>query len=220
MQRPTDYGTIKRHLWPLPLEVIMGIGLITAFFTYHKGVSALHITAPLFALLISFAPLLFERITRIRLPALLQFLFVVFIISSLFIGTYLGLYGIWTFWDKVIHFGSGVLVAIYSLVLLAVLAKRYKFSMPTWLQATLVIAIGGSTALLWEIAEFISDTYFGTHAQITNADTMTDMINGLAGATLVIALVAWQHRAGGQTFLDPLTKKTTQLNRRKLPSLF
>lgn len=209
-----DYGTLRRHMWPLPLEAIMFIGLIVSFFTYTKGSSLLHFTAPIFAVLVSFAPLLLERLARIRIPAPLQFVYVLFIVASLFTGTYLGLYGIWTFWDKVIHFSSGMLIGVYSVILLDLAAKKFAFRLPQVLRAVTVSTIGGTAAVLWEIAEFTSDTFFGTHAQITNADTMTDLINGLAGAVLVVLVLAWQRRKLGRTWLDHLSAETKRLNRR------
>lgn len=208
-----DYGSWRRHIWSLPLEMVMFIGLVVAFFTYTKGSSLIHITSPMFAVSVSFAPLLFERVTRIRLPALLQFIYVVFIMASLFVGTYLGLYEILTFWDKVVHFGSGVLTAVYSVVFLDLMAKKCHFTLPASLRAVTVSTVGGSVALLWEIIEFSNDTLFGSHMQLSNADTMTDLINGFAGAVLVVVVLTWQQKKLGRTWLDHLSAETKRLNR-------
>jgi hypothetical protein len=45
-----------------------------------------------------------------------------------------------------------------------------------------------STALAWEIAEFMSDQLLGTALQEGNLDTMSDLMLGLAGAA---AYLAW-----------------------------
>ncbi len=37
-------------------------------------------------------------------------------------------------------------------------------------------------AVVWEFYELISDTYFFTHSQLSNADTMNDLIMGGVGA--------------------------------------
>lgn len=208
-----DYGSWRRHSLSLPLEIIMFIGLVVAFFTYTKGSSLIHITSPMFAVSVSFAPLLFERVTHIRLPAQLQFIYVVFIMASLFVGTYLGFYVILTFWDKIIHFSSGVLGAVYSVIFLHLMAKKYHFTLPISLRAVIVSTVGATVALLWEIIEFSNDTFFGSHMQLSNADTMTDLINGFAGAVLVVLVLAWQQKKLGRTWLDHLSAETKRLNR-------
>jgi hypothetical protein len=50
-----------------------------------------------------------------------------------------------------------------------------------------------STALAWEIAEYMSDTLFGTALQEGLADTMSDLMLGVAGAAGYLAL----HASGG-----------------------
>jgi hypothetical protein len=57
----------------------------------------------------------------------------------------------------------------------------------------LVFSLVGTTTVFWECAEFVSDRYFGTHAQLDLADTMKDMCMGILGCLLF--LVALSHFA-------------------------
>ena len=53
------------------------------------------------------------------------------------------------------------------------------------------VALVCTTTVFWEFAEFISDRFFGGHAQLGVADTMGDMCMGiLGGLSLLIALLA------------------------------
>ena len=49
-------------------------------------------------------------------------------------------------------------------------------------------------AAAWEICEFISDRLIGTHAQLGEKDSMTDMIAGTLGAVAGIVLLLLTRR--------------------------
>ena len=42
--------------------------------------------------------------------------------------------------------------------------------------------------IFWEFAEFSTDVFFGTHAQVSIPDTMKDMFLGMMGGLLIISL--------------------------------
>lgn len=46
-------------------------------------------------------------------------------------------------------------------------------------------------AVIWEFAEFVSDRYFGTGAQVSVADTMGDLLMGMLGAGVVMVGWGW-----------------------------
>ncbi len=47
----------------------------------------------------------------------------------------------------------------------------------------LVFGLVCSATVFWEFAEFFSDRLFGTHAQLSNQDTMIDLLLGISGGT-------------------------------------
>ncbi len=49
------------------------------------------------------------------------------------------------------------------------------------IHSLLVFSMVGTTTVLWEFCEFISDKFFGTHAQLGLPDTLFDMFLGLFG---------------------------------------
>jgi uncharacterized membrane protein YphA (DoxX/SURF4 family) len=50
----------------------------------------------------------------------------------------------------------------------------------------LVFALTCAATVFWEFAEFTSDRYHGTHAQIDLEDTMGDMLLGICGGVVLI----------------------------------
>lgn len=56
------------------------------------------------------------------------------------------------------------------------------------LQSILVFALGSTTAVLWEFAEFISDRIINTQLQGDLNDTLLDMLLGMVGIFLLLLL--------------------------------
>ena len=127
----------------------------------------------------------------------------------------LAFFAIWTPWDTVVHFYSGFVVAPGIVFALGITGRRYGFSMPPWLAAVMVVAFSGFVALLWEIAEFASDAVLGTEAQITNFDTMTDLIAGTASAIIVAVTRYLVQHKGWFPSAEVLTQGSP---RRQVPS--
>ena len=48
-----------------------------------------------------------------------------------------------------------------------------------------IISIVALTAVLWEMAEFVSDYFYHTRVQVSLDDTMLDMFLGILGGSLV-----------------------------------
>jgi hypothetical protein len=54
-----------------------------------------------------------------------------------------------------------------------------------------IISLVGTTTIFWEFAEFLTDYFFHTHAQVDLPDTLFDMFLGLLGGfSLLIAMIA------------------------------
>jgi hypothetical protein len=61
-------------------------------------------------------------------------------------------------------------------------------------RAALMVGAVIVAALLWELAEFISDWRFGTHIQESRVDTISDVALGTLGALVVARMVARRTR--------------------------
>jgi hypothetical protein len=51
----------------------------------------------------------------------------------------------------------------------------------------MVFGLTCAAAVVWECAEFLSDRYFGTKAQLGLADTLGDMVVGIVGGVVFLA---------------------------------
>jgi len=51
-----------------------------------------------------------------------------------------------------------------------------------------------SCTLFWEFAEFLADRYFGTNTQAGLGDTLLDMMLGLVGGAVLIAIASFRPR--------------------------
>ena len=58
----------------------------------------------------------------------------------------------------------------------------------------IIFGLTCAAAVFWECAEYLSDHYLGTNAQLGVADTLKDMVVGIAGG--VIFLASASHRRG------------------------
>lgn len=176
-----DYGTIRRHLWALPLELAMLVGAVVMVIERDW----LHLLTSVFTFTVSFAPLLFERLFKVRLPALFQVTYVAFIFLSMFCGEVLRFYGkIWP-WDAAMHGASGLLVGLGLALWIRGLILKKRIKLPLGLQFTFIVCSSIVVAVAWEIVEFASDQIFGTSSQDHSLfDTMTDLVCGTAGALL------------------------------------
>ena len=205
-----DYGSFSRHKWALPFEVVMFVGGVVQLFEQDW----LHLLTSAFTFTVSFAPLWFERIFKVRLPALLQFSFVAFVFLSMFCGEVFDMYArIWE-WDDIIHFSSGLLIGLGTVVWIAALIESIKnVNIPRWLQSLFVFAIVSAVIVLWELVEFGSDRLFGTTSQGTLFDTMIDLLYGALGGAIISVLLVLHLGGRRMQALDRLVNSYKRLNK-------
>lgn len=138
---------------------------------------------------VSLAPLVIEAFARIRIPLYLQLLYATLIFTGGYMGSYLRFYDVWEPWDTIVHFYSGVMIALWADYILRAVMRKHRFQMPRWLHATVVTSFSALVAMLWEIGEFAADQMIGSRAQIDNYDTMIDMITGTLSALIVAIML-------------------------------
>lgn len=82
--------------------------------------------------------------------------------------------------------------------------------MDGWLHGLFVFALVCTTSMFWEIAEFASDRLLGTHAQLSLADTMSDMLlDAIGAATFLLVLWVLRRRYPARRHLHPGVDKGT-----------
>ena len=110
------------------------------------------------------------------------FPFVVYVVANAFNRLYSGYHILW--WLNVLfHFLGGFSMASSGYLILN-LEKNYKKikTANIFVDFILIINFVIALAVLWEVHELISDIYFLTTSQVSNLDTMKDLIMGGLGA--------------------------------------
>jgi uncharacterized membrane protein YjdF len=135
------------------------------------------------------APLLIELVFRTTLPRVLQVTYLTFIASSSFAGSALQVY--WNFppWDFIVHCYSGLMLAWLGMLLLRAVEERTGVGLPVWFSGTVMLLFAMAGAAAWELSEFGSDILIGTEAQLSNKDSMTDMLAGTLGGAIAVLVV-------------------------------
>jgi hypothetical protein len=93
------------------------------------------------------------------------------------VGNALDLYDSISWWDDLNHFVNWMLLsfAVGQLVL--------RFGLPRFEMFVIVVGMGATAAILWELAEYFAFIRNSTELDTAYTDTLGDMSLGLAGAT-------------------------------------
>jgi len=97
--------------------------------------------------------------------------------------------------DVPMHFIGGLAICYFFAICTKaphtslLLGQHTKFSL-----FVMLVALTGTTTVVWEFAEWISDQYFSQNAQLGVSDTMLDMFLGLLGGVIVAFIFAIKHK--------------------------
>ncbi len=107
------------------------------------------------------------------------------VIFSRVLGTYL----VFPPLDIPMHFFGGMAIIYFFTYLFAAAAAFGFLGSPNRMALLLLSFFSAcSSAVFWEFAEFLSDRYLGTQAQLGLNDTLSDMLLGIAGALVCLAV--------------------------------
>jgi mannose/fructose/N-acetylgalactosamine-specific phosphotransferase system component IIC len=164
-------------------------------------------------LLIAVTPFLFTRYTKIKFPWFVYFLIclaVLIHISGYIQGRYLNIPN----WDTLAHTVSGSIIALLGFILILFLDKIRKYNLDPQFIAGFTIMFGLTGEYLWEIYEFLVDTFLGGSLagkmQADNTDTMVDMIFVLVPSIIVaVGCYYYLHKNGKEKIMHEMTKDST-----------
>ena len=88
--------------------------------------------------------------------------------------------------DPVMHVLGGVAFA-YLVIGLIRLFPEWSGQVRPLILYLLAFGLTSSAAIVWELAEFLSDIYLGTKTHTSIASTLRDLFNGLLGALALVA---------------------------------
>lgn len=143
---------------------------------------------------------LFYRVIRRRRSYQLDFLITLYVFLLYTLGIVLRLYSLTSFYDKFAHTLSGVVIALFALLLFHLLSPEKTMERARFpLAAFFVMAVVTGMAGMWEIWEFLVSLIFGSDPQRVATtgvtDTMVDMIVCvLGGAAFLPSLWAYMSR--------------------------
>ncbi|SDB94269.1 hypothetical protein [Shouchella lonarensis] len=136
-------------------------------------------------------PPLLGWLARFYLPLWLVIFYLAFVFGSQYLGPIMEWYDLIGWWDKWLHFMSGVLLPIVAFYLYKYFTHRSGgVSIAPFFVCLFVLSFGALGAVIWEVFEFVCDEWFDMTLQDDNFDTMVDLIFNMFGS-LIIAVWVW-----------------------------
>ena len=174
-----------QHIFLLILQLVMVI-TATALLVYQIQTPGFSKTGGIIAsFLLPFLPNLISFVFKAKISFSIQLTYLLFLFVSLFLGIDFDLYKTVPFFDKAVHFASGILIVIvagYALKFFKADTTKRSF------QILFIVAFGISIAVLWEFFEFFCDKLLGQSMQqlvsIGVDDTMYDLLIATIGSLL------------------------------------
>ena len=157
---------------------------------HGKSMTGRAIGYPLAALVVPVGWWLLSRRRTVRFPVGVDMLVVApFVIDMA--GNAANLYDTVTWWDDANHLVNwAMLVAGFGVLLLSTTLGR-------WPIFGLAVGFGATTAILWELLEYVTFIRHSPELKTAYRDTLGDLALGLAGSAVAAAAVAWLGRGAG-----------------------
>jgi hypothetical protein len=166
-------------------------------------------------ILLIFLPQIVRKIARIYVPDAIVLFYWFFLFISVFLGTGMHLISIISFWDKILHAVSPMVLTALGYGLIGLLMKDAPISKTSpWLFLLFGFAFAGVCGVFWEFWEFLCDQFLGMNLQRFAAsdgtlfvgraalmDTMGDLFTNTIGA-LFMGIFAWLQGKNKQNYFD------------------
>lgn len=155
---------------------------VLVFFYYQKRGWTYNSSQALLAIGMLLIPLLFNKISKIKLSSDCSLIYYLFSFLTVIVGSALNGYSKLPCWDKIMHSLSGVLITVVGFIVFHFVSKTKRKLEETDLKLVGYFVFFFNTAIagLWEIYEYGLYVFFGIDAQnvLTTGihDTMQDMI--------------------------------------------
>lgn len=150
---------------------------------------------------VNFVPFILAKL-KIKVPDFVYIIFIIFCLAHFLLGEILGFFALISWWDSALHTVSGILITIIAFSFITILNKSQStISLPLAIVSAFCITV--SIGVVWEIVEFLMDSWFGLNMQrayISDPsgergialvgseallDTMKDLILDALGALIV-----------------------------------
>lgn len=162
-----------------------------------------------------FLPDLVNKFLKIIMPPTIVYFYWFFLFISVFLGTSLHMISIISFWDKILHFVSPMLLTAVGYGIAGFLLKKTKYAdVSPWLFLLFGFAFAGLCGVFWEFWEFICDSLGNMNLQRYNMsngqpfigraalmDTMGDLFTNTLGA-FVMGVYTYIRSKGNPEYLE------------------
>lgn len=164
--------------YELIFEKLFFLLLISTFIFGISNKNSFIYLSSLLTIIVSLLIKLVFMCTKFKATLFLYFLSQLFIFLSMFLGRIISIYSIFPYWDKFVHFYSGIVLFFIGLSIFSTLCNNNlnkNFSLLILFGIFFSISMAG----LWEIYEFTTDLFLKLNSQNHSlTDTMIDMICG------------------------------------------
>lgn len=171
---------------------------------YYPTQSIIFIIESLTGILLIFFPQMISKLIRIYVPDTIILFYWFFLFISVFLGTGLHWINIISFWDKILHAVSSMILTALGYGLIGYLMKETSIAkVSPWLFLLFGFAFSGLCGIFWEFWEFLCDQFLSMNLQRFAAsngtffigrealiDTMGDLLINTIGAFMT-GIFAW-----------------------------
>lgn len=165
--------------------------LITLLATAVWERQYLHSIVAVIAIVLALLPAIAKRNWRITVPWGFEVLLIL-ALSLHISGIVFRWYDVFSWWDTMTHLIGSATVAILAFMGVYSLYVAGKIHVSVRMIGLFTFFTAMAVGALWELVEFGLDKTLGTHSQLNNDDTNTDLINdGIAG--LLVAIVGMEY---------------------------
>lgn len=196
----------KKDIYKLIANIIrILIAIITIFLIFKKEYKNIGIL--ILTIILTFYDVFVEKILKIKLENNLKISIILFIFSAQCLGTALGFYGKFLWWDTMLHTLSGV---IFFFVGETVIKQLNNTLADSNINKKTIIAFGVcfslATGVVWELFEFFVDTFLDQNMQVAKGfvgqdaikDTMIDLISVTLGTVGIVIIQKIKELIGGK----------------------
>lgn len=190
--------------------------LVTFYFNYTAG-DMNAIAMGLLALLTPWIIPIFFKLCKFKAVYEIYICNICFVYFASLIGSSFHGYSIFGF-DKVVHFFSGVLLTILSMIIFMIIKKvgHIKNKEDYVLFIVFINAMNLAIAVFWEFFEYFMLIFFNNdcinHYTQGVHDSMTDMLCAFVGGILVSIMVMQAYKHKKENFITNLCEKFYALN--------
>lgn len=172
---------IKKINISLILIAIIG----TLYFVFTRDTNIVLILKDISIIVTINALYIIQKLFKIRINEVINLIYIIFIFMAHFLGVICELYNYIYWFDKFVHFLSGIVTAFVAIYLLV----KCKKDKNIFFDILVIISLTLAVAAFWEIFEYLSSFYFHMDPQkvlLTGVnDTMGDIIVAFLGSVLV-----------------------------------